>query len=133
MRWSKGWIAVSGVVSVVAAIGGTAFALAGSGAPASQSGLAGKEVCAGQPLTVVKSAGPAGALSNQFPVGTSLRVTNITNGRAVTVAVTGVSTGCASVNTAAFDLLRSPNAGQGGTESVLRKVRVEIVGNAPAP
>jgi hypothetical protein len=133
MRWSKGWIAGAGMFSVIAAIGGTAFALAGSGAPASQSGVAGKEVCAGQPLALVDSAGAAGVLSDQLPVGTSLRITNLANGRAATVGVAGVSRGCAALNTAAFDLLQTPESGRGGAESVLRRVRVEIVGNAPAP
>lgn len=133
MRWSKGWIAAAGVFSVVAAVGGAAFALAGSDAPAPRSGVAGKEVCSGQPLKVVDSAGPAGVLSDQFPVGTSLRITNLANGRAQTVAVAGVSPGCAALNPAAFELLRSPEAGRGGAESVLRRVRVEIIGNAPAP
>jgi hypothetical protein len=133
MRWSKGWIAAAGVFSVVAAVGGTAFALAGSGAPSSQSGVAGKEVCAGKPLSSVSSAGPAGVLSDQFPVGTALRISNLANGRAITVSVTGVSTGCALLNTAAFDSLRSDDSGQGGVESTLRRTRVEIVGNAPAP
>ncbi|WP_156213400.1 hypothetical protein [Lentzea aerocolonigenes] len=133
MRWSKGWIAAAGVFSVVAAIGGAAFALAGSGAPASQSGVAGKEVCAGQPLALVDTAGVAGVLSDQLPAGTSLRITNLANGRTATVAVAGVSRGCAALNTAAFDLLRSPDSGRGGAENVLRRVRVEIVGNAPAP
>ncbi|GAB2844598.1 hypothetical protein JOD27_006719 [Lentzea nigeriaca] len=149
MRWSKGWIAVAGAVSVVAAIGGAAFALAGAGLPASQSGVAGKEVCAGQPVKVVDVGGAAGVLSDSFPVGTSLRITNLANGRAVTAAVAessaralagvrtgsgaGVSTGCAAVNTAAFELLRSADSGRGGAESVLRRVRVEIIGNAPAP
>ena len=133
MRWSRGWIAAAGVFSVVAAIGGAAFALAGSGAPASQSGVAGKEVCAGQPLALVDTAGVAGVLSDQLPAGTSLRITNLANGRTATVAVAGVSRGCAALNTAAFDLLRSPDSGRGGAENVLRRVRVEIVGNAPAP
>lgn len=133
MRWTRGWIAATGVFSVVAAVGGTAFALAGSETPASQSGVAGKEVCGGQPLSFVDSAGPAAVLSDQLPVGTSLRVTNLANGRAVTLAVGGVSRGCAAVNSSAFDLLRSPDSGRGAEESVLRRVRVEIVGNAPAP
>ncbi|MCP2199420.1 hypothetical protein LX90_003103 [Lentzea flava] len=149
MRWSKGWIAVAGVITAVAAVGGAAFALAGSGTPASRSGVAGKEVCAGQPVRVVDVGGAAGVLSDSFPVGTSLRITNLANGRAVTAAVAessaralagdrngaaaGVPTGCAAINTAAFELLRSPGAGRGGEESVLRRVRVEIVGNAPAP
>jgi hypothetical protein len=133
MRWSKGWIASAGVFSVIAAIGGTAFALAGSGSPAAQSGVTGKEVCSGHPVTLVDNTGSAGVFSDQLPVGTSLRITNTANGRAATVAVAGSSAGCAAVNTAALDLLRSPGSARGGEENVLRRVRVEIVGNAPAP
>ncbi|HUQ61883.1 hypothetical protein [Lentzea sp.] len=128
MRWSKGWLASAGVFSVVAAIGGAAYAVAGSGAPASQSGVAGKEVCAGRPLSAAASTGPAGVASDQFPAGTSLRITNLTNGRAITVPVTGPAAGCAVLNSAAFDALRSAEP-----DTVLRRVRVEIVGNAPAP
>jgi hypothetical protein len=133
MRWSKGWIAAAGVFSVVAAIGGTALALAGSSSPAPQSRPAGKEVCTGQPLAFQDSSGPAAVLSDQFPLGTELRITNVSNGRSLTLAVTGVASSCALVNTAAFESLHSPNSGQGKEESVLRRVRVEIVGNAPPP
>jgi hypothetical protein len=133
MRWSKGWIAGAGVFSVAAAVGGAAFALAGSGSPSAQSGVEGKEVCAGQQLKSVASGGPAGVLSDQFPVGTVLRVSNLANGRAITVSVTAASAGCAVLNSAAFDSLRSDNSGRFGAESVLRRVRVEIVRNAPAP
>ena len=133
MRWSKGWIAGAGVFSVVAAIGGTAFALAGSGGSTSQSGVAGKEVCSGQQVKTANSKGPAGVLSDQFPVGTLLRLSNPANGRAITASVTGTSTGCAVLNTAAFDSLWSAETGQNGVDSVLRRIRVEIVGNAPAP
>ncbi|MFD9705588.1 hypothetical protein [Lentzea sp. NPDC059081] len=128
MRWSKGWLASAGVFSVVVAIGGAAFAVAGADAPASQSGPAGKEVCAGRPLSAVASTGPAGVASDQFPVGTSLRITNLANGRAITVPVTGTAAGCAVLNSAAFDALRSAEP-----DAALRRVRVEIVGNAPAP
>jgi hypothetical protein len=133
MRWSKGWIAGAGGFSVVAAIGGTAFALAGSGGSTSQSGVAGKEVCSGQQVKTANSKGPAGVLSDQFPVGTLVRLSNPVNGRAITVSVTGTSTGCAVLNTAAFDSLGSAETGQNGVDSVLRRIRVEIVGNAPAP
>ncbi|MFD4670553.1 hypothetical protein ACFWNN_12505 [Lentzea sp. NPDC058450] len=133
MRWSKGWVAGAGVFSVVAAIGGAAFALAGSGAPASQSGVAGKEVCAGQQVRTTNAKGPAGVLSDQFPLGTQLRLTNPANGRAITVSVIGASSNCAIINTAALDSLWSAETGEGGVESVLRRIRVEIVGNAPAP
>lgn len=131
MRWSKGWIAGGGVFSVVAAVGGTAFALAGSGASSSQPVVAGKEVCGGQQVKTTNTKGPAAVLSDKFPIGTLLRVTNPANGRAITVSVTGPSTGCAVLNTAAFDSLGSAEAG--GAESVLRRIRVEIIGNAPAP
>ncbi|MFC3894595.1 hypothetical protein ACFOWZ_24205 [Lentzea rhizosphaerae] len=133
MRWSKGWIAAAGVVSVAAAVGGTAFALAGSGSPATQTGVTGKEVCSGQPLSSISSTGPAGVFSDQFPAGTQLRITNLANGRAITAVVNGVSPGCAVLNTAAFDSLQSTNSGRAVTENVLRRVRVEIVGNAPTP
>ncbi|WP_329789817.1 hypothetical protein V1227_37275 [Lentzea sp. DG1S-22] len=133
MRWSRGWIAGAGVFFVVAAIGGTAFALSGSAAPASQPDVAGKEVCGGHPVRAVASTGPAGVLSDRFPVGTSLRVTNLANGRAVTLPVVAESGGCAVLNTAAFDAVRSADSDRGGSEDVLRRVRVEIVGNAPAP
>jgi hypothetical protein len=131
MHWSKGWIVGAGVFSVVAAIGGTAFALAGSGASSSQPGVAGKEVCGGQTVRTTSAKGPATVLSDKFPVGTLLRVTNTANGRVITVSVTGPSTGCAVLNTAAFDSLSSAETGE--RESVLRRIRVEIVGNAPAP
>jgi len=133
MRWSKGWIASAGVFSVIVAVGGTAFALAGAESPAAQSDVAGKEVCSGQPVTLVGNTGSAGVFSDQLPVGTSLRITNTANGRAATVPVAGVSTGCAAVNTAAFDLLWSAGSSRGEEESALRRIRVEIVGNAPAP
>jgi len=133
MRWSKGWIAAAGVVSVAAAVGGTAFALAGSGSPATQAGVTGKEVCSGQPLSSISSTGPAGVYSDRFPAGTQLRITNLANGRAITAVVNGVSPGCAVLNTAAFDSLQSTNSGRAVTENVLRRVRVEIVGNAPPP
>ncbi|MET9230553.1 hypothetical protein [Lentzea sp. NPDC003310] len=133
MRWSKGWIAGVGAFSVAAAIGGTAFALAGSGASSSQPGVAGKEVCSGQQVRTVNAKGPATVLSDKFPQGTLLRVTNPANDRAITVSVTGPANGCAVLNTAALDSLWSAETGEGGVESVLKRIRVEIVGNAPAP
>ena len=131
MRWSKGWIAGAGGLSVVAAIGGTALALAGPGASSSQPVVAGKEVCGGQQVRTTSAKGPATVLSDKFPAGTLLRVTNPANGRVITVSVTGPATGCAVLNTAAFDSLSSAETGE--VESVLRRIRVEIVGNAPAP
>ncbi|KOV80746.1 hypothetical protein ADL03_31355 [Nocardia sp. NRRL S-836] len=109
------------------------MALAGSGSPASQPAVAGKEVCAGKPLEFMEIGGPAGVLSDRFPTGTSLRVTNVANGRTITVPVVGTAAKCALLNNAAFEALRSPDAGRGAAETVLRRARVEIVGNAPAP
>ncbi|MGW6448245.1 hypothetical protein [Lentzea sp. NPDC055074] len=137
MRWSKGWIAGAGVFSVVAAIGGTAFALAGSGGSSSQPAVAGKEVCGGQQVKTTSAKGPAAVLSDKFPAGTLLRVSNPANGRAITVSVagqaTGKTTGCAVLNTAALDSLWSADTGEGGVDNALKRLRVEIVGNAPAP
>ena len=130
MRWSKGWITGAGIFSVVVAVGGAAFAVAGSGAPTSRSGPAGKEVCDGQQVKTANAKGPAGVFSDRFPTGTLVRLTNPENDRAITVSVLGTSAGCAVLNTAALDSLRS--AGTGG-DGVPRGIRVEIVGNAPAP
>ncbi|SES23412.1 hypothetical protein SAMN04488000_1196 [Lentzea albida] len=133
MRWSKGWIAGAGVFSVVVAIGGAAFAVAGSGAPTGQSGPAGKEVCDGQQVKAANAKGPAGVYSDRFPAGTLVRLTNPENNRAITVQVIGTSAGCAVLNTAALDSLRSAETAGGVAGGVPRGIRVEIVGNAPAP
>lgn len=134
MRWTKGWVAAAGVFAVAAAVGGAAFAVAGSGSGSSpaQTGVAGKEVCAGQQLPVTTATGSPAVLSNQFPVGTTLRVTNLMNSRSITVPVAGTSNSCAVLNDAAFELLRSSDAPR-SAENAVRRARVEIIGNAPAP
>ncbi|MFI2714353.1 hypothetical protein ACH495_29965 [Micromonospora sp. NPDC018662] len=67
----------------------------------------GGSVCTGA-ITFSAETGPPAATSGQFPVGTRLRVTNLDNGRVVTVTVTGPSGSCVLLNTAAMDAIREP-------------------------
>ncbi|MGW7062720.1 hypothetical protein ACWGHM_30015, partial [Streptomyces sp. NPDC054904] len=46
-------------------------------------------VCPGSTVTLSGEAGPPAASSGTFPVGTKLKVTNLDNGQATTVAVNG--------------------------------------------
>ncbi|TDB75820.1 hypothetical protein E1165_09635 [Micromonospora sp. KC723] len=68
---------------------------------------AGPSVCAG-PITFSAEGGAPAATSGQFPAGTRLRVTNLDNGRAVTVTVTGPAGSCVLLNAAAMDAIREP-------------------------
>ncbi|WP_439709649.1 hypothetical protein [Micromonospora haikouensis] len=54
-------------------------------------------------------------------MGTRLRVTNLDNGRAVTVAVTGPSGSCVLLNAAAMELVREPG------KNVVRRNVVEVL------
>ncbi|MGC4894774.1 hypothetical protein [Micromonospora sp. DT31] len=67
----------------------------------------GGSVCGGA-LTFFAEGGAPAATSGQFPAGTRLRVTNLDNGKAVTVTVTGPSGSCVLLNTAAMDAIREP-------------------------
>ncbi|WP_174528205.1 hypothetical protein [Micromonospora maritima] len=67
----------------------------------------GGSVCAGS-ITFSAEGGAPAATSGQFPVGTRLRVTNLDNGKVVTVAVTGPSGSCVLLNAAAMDAIREP-------------------------
>ena len=76
---------------------------AGSGAAAS-----GRQVCKGSTVTLSGEAGAPAASSNQFPAGTTLKVTNRDNNKSTTVKVTSVSGSCALLNNAAFEQVREP-------------------------
>ncbi|MBP2474266.1 hypothetical protein JOF53_003138 [Crossiella equi] len=69
-------------------------------------GAAGETVCRGNTVTLSAEGGAPGATSNQFPVGTLLRVTNLDNGKTTTVPVTGVSGSCVLLNSAAYEQVR---------------------------
>ncbi|MGW5667788.1 hypothetical protein [Micromonospora sp. NPDC003776] len=91
------------------------------GAPARPGGAAGRTVCGG-PITFSGEAGAPAATSGQFPAGTRLRVTNLDNGKAVTVTVTGPSGSCVLLNAAAMDLIREPG------KNLVRRNVVELLG-----
>jgi hypothetical protein len=76
-------------------------------APAGNGGNA-QRVCNGSTVTLSGEAGTPAASSNQFPVGTRLRVTNVDNNRSITVEVTGPSGSCVLLNNAAFEQVREP-------------------------
>ncbi|MEU3464027.1 hypothetical protein ABZ721_29250 [Streptomyces sp. NPDC006733] len=106
---------------------------AAAGSPAAQAppaadqaagdqGGAGEVVCAGSTVTLSGEAGAPAASSNRFPVGTTLRVTNLDNRKSTTVKVVSASGSCALLNNAAFEQVREPG------KFLIRKARIERVG-----
>jgi hypothetical protein len=85
-------------------------------------GAVGQVVCAGSTVTLSGEAGAPGASSNQFPLGTKLKVTNLDNNKATTVEVTSTSGSCALLNNAAFEQVREPG------KFLIRRARIERVG-----
>ncbi|MEU0227877.1 hypothetical protein ABZ177_26475 [Streptomyces sp. NPDC006284] len=67
---------------------------------------AGEQVCAGSTVTLSGEGGAPAASSNQFPVGTRLRVTNLDNAKSTTVEVASASGSCVLLNDAAFEQVR---------------------------
>ncbi|WP_326744207.1 septal ring lytic transglycosylase RlpA family protein [Streptomyces sp. NBC_00121] len=82
----------------------------------------GEVVCAGSTVTLSGEGGAPAASSNQFPVGTQLRVTNLDNNKSTTVQVTSPSGSCALLNNAAFEQVREPG------KFLIRRARIERVG-----
>jgi hypothetical protein len=111
-----------------AAAGGTKSANApaprrttgGAAATGAQSGT--KVVCAGSTVTLSGEAGAPGATSNQLPVGTMVRVTNLDNNKQIVVPVVGPSGSCLLLNNAAFEQVRQPG------KFLIRRARIERVG-----
>ncbi|WP_018556919.1 MULTISPECIES: hypothetical protein [unclassified Streptomyces] len=85
-------------------------------------GAGGQVVCAGSTVTLSGEAGAPAASSNQFPLGTRLKVTNLDNDKSTTVSVTSTSGSCALLNNAAFEQVREPG------KFLIRKARIERVG-----
>ncbi|MCZ4119946.1 hypothetical protein [Streptomyces sp. H39-S7] len=85
-------------------------------------GDAGEVVCAGSTVTLSGEAGAPAASSNQFPVGTTLKVTNLDNLKSTTVKVVSPSGSCALLNNEAFEQVREPG------KFLIRKARIERVG-----
>ncbi|WP_164385039.1 hypothetical protein [Streptomyces sp. OM5714] len=83
---------------------------------------AGEQVCAGSTVTLSGEGGAPAASSNQFPVGTRLKVTNLENGKSTTVEVNSVSGSCALLNNAAFEQVREEG------KFLIRRALIEKVG-----
>ncbi|MFE1207348.1 hypothetical protein ACFW5V_37365 [Streptomyces sp. NPDC058762] len=93
-----------------------------AGAGAGEAARAGEQVCAGSTVTLSGEGGAPAASSNQFPVGTRLKVTNLDNGRSTTVEVNSVSGSCALLNNAAFEQVREEG------KFLIRRALIEKVG-----
>lgn len=93
-----------------------------AGDQAGGAGQAGEQVCAGSTVTLSGEGGAPAASSNQFPVGTKLRVTNLDNGKSTTVEVNSVSGSCALLNNAAFEQVREEG------KFLIRRALIEKVG-----
>ncbi|MYR41866.1 hypothetical protein [Streptomyces sp. SID5910] len=97
-----------------------------AGQPGDQAGggaaQAGTQVCNGSTVTLSGEGGAPAASSNQFPVGTKLRVTNLDNAKSTTVEVASVSGSCALLNDAAFEQVREPG------KFLIRRALIEKVG-----
>ncbi|MFF5215719.1 hypothetical protein [Micromonospora sp. NPDC000442] len=118
MKLQRKHMLAAGVAVVAAATVavGTGLGFADS-APTRQS------VCAGS-ITFSAEAGAPAATSNQFPVGTRLRVTNLDNDKSAEVTVVGPSGSCLLLNAAAMELVREPG------KNVIRRNVVERIGDA---
>ncbi|MBZ6081385.1 septal ring lytic transglycosylase RlpA family protein [Streptomyces olivaceus] len=91
-------------------------------AQTSQPPQAGEQVCTGSTVALSGEGGAPAASSNQFPVGTTLRVTNLDNGKSTTVTVDSVSGSCALLNDAAFEEVREDG------KFLIRRALIEKVG-----
>ncbi|MFE0880494.1 RlpA-like double-psi beta-barrel domain-containing protein [Streptomyces rochei] len=95
---------------------------AGQGAGQQAGQGAGEQVCAGSTVTLSGEGGAPAASSNQFPVGTRLKVTNLDNAKSTTVEVASVSGSCVLLNNAAFEQVREEG------KFLIRRALIEKVG-----
>ena len=91
-------------------------------APAEDEGAAGDVVCKGSTVTLSGEAGAPAASSGTFPIGTTLRVTNLDNNKSITVKVTTPSGSCVLLNDAAFEQVRESG------KFLIRRAVIERVG-----
>lgn len=94
----------------------------GQSAPPAQAAGSAQQVCNGSTVTLSGEAGAPAASSNQFPAGTTLKVTNLDNNKSTTVKVTSVSGSCVLLNNAAFEQVREPG------KFLIRRALIEKVG-----
>ncbi|MFC7818393.1 MULTISPECIES: hypothetical protein [unclassified Streptomyces] len=83
---------------------------------------AGEQVCDGSTVTLSGEGGAPAASSDQFPVGTRLKVTNLDNAKSTTVEVSSVSGSCVLLNNAAFEQVREEG------KFLIRRALIEKVG-----
>ena len=85
-------------------------------------GASGQQVCNGSTVTLSGEGGEPAASSGDFPIGTTLKVTNLDNNKSTTVKVASVSGSCALLNNAAFEQLREPG------KFLIRNAKIEKIG-----
>ena len=82
----------------------------------------GQQVCKGSTVTLSGEGGEPAASSGEFPLGTTLKVTNLDNNKSTTVKVASASGSCALLNNAAFEQVREPG------KFLIRNARIEKIG-----
>ncbi|WUD26236.1 septal ring lytic transglycosylase RlpA family protein [Lentzea sp. NBC_00516] len=85
-------------------------------------GATGQQVCNGSTVTLSGEGGEPAASSGTFPIGTTLKVTNLDNNKSTTVKVASASGSCALLNNAAFEQVREPG------KFLIRNARIEKIG-----
>jgi hypothetical protein len=91
---------------------------AGNGTDA---GTAANQVCKGSTVTTSGQKGVS-ASSNQFPAGTMLKVTNLDNGKSITVPVTSTSGSCVLLDNDAFVKIHENG------KQLIRKALIQKIG-----
>jgi hypothetical protein len=91
-------------------------------APPAPDEAQGDVVCRGSTVTLSGEAGAPFASSGTFPIGTTLRVTNLDNDKSITVTVETTSGSCVLLNNAAFEQVREPG------KFLVRRAVIERVG-----
>ena len=89
-------------------------------APGSAAG--GGVVCKGSTVTLSGEGGAPAAASGTFPIGTTLKVTNLDNNKSITVKVATPSGSCVLLNNAAFEEVREAG------KFLIRRAVIERVG-----
>lgn len=85
-------------------------------------GASGQQVCNGSTVTLSGEGGAPAASSGEFPIGTTLKVTNLDNNKSTTVKVASVSGSCVLLNNAAFEQVREPG------KFLVRRAVIEKIG-----
>jgi hypothetical protein len=82
----------------------------------------GDVVCKGSTVTLSGEGGVPAASSGTFPIGTTLKVTNLDNNKSITVKVATPSGSCILLNNAAFEEVREAG------KFVIRRAVIERIG-----